>query len=77
MAQEIGASCRAKKAADIARATAEDLILQAMEEDDEEEPEEDAADIVDVAAAVAGPAVEDVRPLCSVCISGQLQICVS
>ena len=56
--------CRAKKAADIAKAVADDLILAAMDkdedEDDDEEPEKDADDIIDVAAAVAAPAVEDV-----------------
>jgi len=63
--------CRAKKAADIARATAEDLIMQAMEDaeddieaaedaaEDDKAPEADAEDIIDVAAA-AEPAVEDV-----------------
>ena len=54
--------CRAKKAANIAKAVADDLILAALEEDedDDEEPEKDADDIIDVAAAVAAPAVEDV-----------------
>ena len=55
-------ACRAKKAADIAKAVADDLIMQAMDEDDDEdeEPEKDADHIIDVAAALAGPAAEDV-----------------
>ena len=58
--------CRAKKSADIAKAVADDLIMQAMEEDDDEdkEPENDIDDIIDVAAAIAGPTVEDVSPVC-------------
>lgn len=56
---------RAKKNADIAKAVADDLIMQAMEEDVDEdaEPEKDADDIIDVAAAIAGPIVEDVSHL--------------
>lgn len=59
-------SCRAKKNADIAKTVADDLIMQAMEEDDDEDeaPVKDADDIIGVAAAIAGPTVEDVSNLC-------------
>ena len=75
--------CRAKKAAEIAKAVADDLIMQALDEDDDdddeedEEPEKDADGIVDVAAALAGPAVEDVCHLGSTCLLYIPTICVT